>query len=168
MEVQRSGALRVTSQSCGCNNKGTQTRTVTCNTTTGIWNEPEDWGDCTIGESCGCNENDRPKESILKCGCGKNKGTMNSTISCDETTGKWTRKWSKCLDDKGKVPLMDGCTYGFEGCDESCKCIDGYILNESYYTCERDTSFRRVFISTLTQYLTPMVRLIFARKEYNH
>ncbi|MDR0734138.1 MAG: prepilin-type N-terminal cleavage/methylation domain-containing protein, partial [Elusimicrobiota bacterium] len=67
------------SQVCGCNNEGTQTRSVTCDTITGNWNDPESWGACSISDECEC-----PGDANVACG---NCGTRTRT--CNTATGEW-------------------------------------------------------------------------------
>ena len=69
-------------QSCGCNNGGTQTRT--CDTSTGTWSG---WSACSISDACSCEG-----ESTRACGC-QGKGTQTRT--CNTSNGTWG-EWGAC------------------------------------------------------------------------
>ncbi len=69
-------------QSCGCNNGGTQTRT--CDTSTGTWSS---WSACSISDACSCEG-----ESTRACGC-QGKGTQTRT--CNTSNGTWG-EWGTC------------------------------------------------------------------------
>ncbi len=74
-------------QACGCQNKGTQSRT--CNTTTGEWS---DWGACSVSDECECTGT-KP-DAIQDC---NTCGTQMRSVTCDTTTGEWkTGEWGMC------------------------------------------------------------------------
>lgn len=74
-------------RSCGCQNKGTQSRT--CDTTTGTWSA---WGSCSISDVCQCTGTE-PASTQTCNGCG----TQSRSVTCDTTTGAWqTGAWGTC------------------------------------------------------------------------
>jgi hypothetical protein len=85
-------------RNCGCNNGGTETRTVTCDTTTGKWNEPGDWGECSA-EECEC-------QIRQTQGCGK----------CGTQTCGRDGSWGECQDEgectPGERADVDSCSSG--------------------------------------------------------
>ena len=60
-------------QACGCNNGGTQTRT--CDTTTGTWST---WSSCSISDACECTET--PEATSQAC---NTCGTQTRTVTCN-------------------------------------------------------------------------------------
>jgi len=68
-------------QACGCQNKGTQSRT--CNTTTGEWS---DWSACTISDACECTGEKKDRQA---CTAGNTCGFETRTATCDASTGEW-------------------------------------------------------------------------------
>ena len=132
-------------QACGCQSKGTQSRT--CNTTTGEWS---DWGACSISDACECTGT-KPDASqdCNKC------GTQTRTVTCDSTTGEWkTGSWGTCSKTvaqctncpEGKVydEASDKCVCATSAADWDCvgtwECDDGSFVepfwNEETCTCE--------------------------------
>ncbi|MDY6039268.1 MAG: prepilin-type N-terminal cleavage/methylation domain-containing protein [Elusimicrobiaceae bacterium] len=111
-------------QACGCQGKGTQSRT--CNTTTGEWS---DWGACSISDACECTGT-KPDASqdCNKC------GTQTRTVTCDSTTGTWkTGSWGTCSKTEAECTVaecVEGETRGSQTCN-SCgtrtteKCVNG-------------------------------------------
>ena len=104
-------------QACGCNNSGTQTRT--CDSTTGTWSA---WSACT-GTHCDC-----PNEgygTTRYCNCN---GTQTRT--CNTSTGTWNG-WGTCngytepgkrstnYTPAGKSPKNCASAEEVQGCDES-------------------------------------------------
>ena len=85
-------------QSCGCSNGGTQTRT--CDTSTGTWSG---WSACSISDACSCEG-----ESTRACGC-QGKGTQTRT--CNTSNGTWG-EWGECQ--------VTECEYGTRS-DGSCR-----------------------------------------------
>lgn len=82
-----SGAKPVSSQACS-NGCGTQTRSVSCNTTTGQWETGIWTGDCT----CSCTGT-KPESQQTCNGCG----VQTRTVACDTSTGAWTSgEWGSC------------------------------------------------------------------------
>ena len=74
-------------QSCGCQNKGTQTRT--CDTTTGRWSS---WSTCSAPLICSCTA-EKPATTQRCNFCG----TQTRSVSCDSATGEWSvGAWSAC------------------------------------------------------------------------
>ena len=81
------GAKPASSQACS-NGCGTQTRSVSCNTSTGQWETGVWTGDCT----CSCTETQPESEQSCN-GCG----VQYRTITCDTSTGKWiSGDWGSC------------------------------------------------------------------------
>ncbi len=75
-------------QTCGCNNGGTQTRT--CDTTTGTWSS---WSTCSSSATCSCDAAKEPKKSETCNRCG----TRSRKVECDQTNGEWkTEDWGDC------------------------------------------------------------------------
>ena len=74
-------------QTCGCNNAGVQTRT--CNTSTGEWSA---WSACTVADECECTGT-KPATSQTCNSCG----TQTRTVTCNTSTGEWSAgSWSTC------------------------------------------------------------------------
>jgi hypothetical protein len=87
-----------TTQACGCKDKGTQTRTVTCNTVSGAWNTPSAWGDCSISDKCECDNATKPPESQACSECG----IQTRTVICDDS-GNWTQPaFGNCIGQKSE------------------------------------------------------------------
>ncbi len=137
-----------TSQSCGNCNLGTQTRTVTCNTSTYAW-ATGSWGTCTGGgvcasgntQSCGtggtqtctysctwgaCSGQDCPAASkpATTQSCGNcSTGTQTRTVTCNTSTYTWTTgTWGTC---SGGGACASGATQacggnGTQTCSSSC------------------------------------------------
>ncbi len=133
-----------TSQACGNCNTGTQTRTVTCNTSTGTWTSGT-WGTCTGGGTCSpgatqtCNTTGTQtcssscawgSCSVINCdngtkpatsqSCGNcNTGTQTRTVTCDTSSGTWTTgAWGTCAGATGCTPGANntgGCPSGQTG-----------------------------------------------------
>ena len=107
LEIECSGSA---TRSCGCQNKGTQSRT--CDKSTGTWG---DWGACSISDDCECSEEEKPAVSQSCNTCG----TQSRSVECDFTTGGWkTSSWGMC-----SVTDPCECTNSCEtpSCDESSK-----------------------------------------------
>ena len=80
-------------QSCGCNNQGTQ-RATSCDTSTGTWI----WGNCSVGECQSC-PGTAPKQTALCPWNGNPCGERTRTAVCDPLRGEWTytgTAWSEC------------------------------------------------------------------------
>ena len=74
-------------QTCGCNNAGVQTRT--CNTSTGEWSA---WSACDAPATCTCSGT-KPATSQTCNSCGR----QTRTVSCDTSTGEWSvGSWGAC------------------------------------------------------------------------
>ena len=79
------------SRACGCENKGTQTRT--CDTTTGAWGA---WGACSISDICPCTEG-AMRTTDKRCfssGCGREREVCKN--------GEWT--YATCVPVDGPCP----------------------------------------------------------------
>ena len=75
-------------QSCGCKNGGTQTRT--CDTSTGTWSG---WSACSISDACSC-EGEKPGDKEQNC---NDCGTQTASYSCNTSNGQWVLgSWSAC------------------------------------------------------------------------
>ncbi len=115
------GVKPVTSQECTASNgkTGTQTRTVTCNSSTGSW-EPGAWSvcnapECSEGETKVCPSN---SYQVIKC----------------LSTGKWSSSCSCANPGDGKVycqgmarPMGVPCYHGIwseESCSGMCCCLE--------------------------------------------
>ncbi len=117
-------------QSCS-NGCGTQTRTVTCNTSTGVWETGAWSGDC----SCECTGT-KPTETQSCNTCG----TQTRTVTCDTSTGQWVPgDWSTCsktqqeCDEENKEEDEDCCA---EGVTDFAACIlKKYGDNSTEYVC---------------------------------
>ena len=114
------GTKLLTSQNCTASNgkTGTQTRTVTCNSSTGNW-EAGPWGtcvapDCSSGETKACPSN---KNQVIKC----------------LSNGKWSDACSCANPGNGKIycqgmarPINTPCVHGIwseESCTGRCCCL---------------------------------------------
>ncbi|WP_428077943.1 prepilin-type N-terminal cleavage/methylation domain-containing protein [Candidatus Avelusimicrobium alvi] len=98
-------------QSCGCNNGGTQTRT--CDTSTGTWSG---WSACSISDACECTGT-KPEESQTCNDCG----TQTRSVTCDTATGQWkTGNWNTCSKTEAE------CT----------TCPEGKVLENGVCVCE--------------------------------
>ena len=104
-------------QSCGCNNGGTQTRT--CDTSTGTWSS---WSACSISDACSCEG-----ESTRACGC-QGKGTQTRT--CNTSNGTWG-EWGACS-------IADECECTGTKPEESQTCNDCGTQTRSV-TCDTAT-----------------------------
>ena len=96
-------------QACGCQNKGTQSRT--CNTTTGEWSS---WGACSISDACECTgTKPAASQECNKC------GTQTRTVTCDTTTGTWkTGSWGTCSKTQAQCTVTcTGASSRACGCD---------------------------------------------------
>ena len=117
-------------QSCS-NGCGTQTRTVTCNTSTGVWETGAWSGDC----SCECTGT-KPTETQSCNSCG----TQTRSVNCDTSTGEWVPgAWSQCsktqqeCDEENKEEDEDCCA---EGVTDFAACIlKKYGDNSTEYIC---------------------------------
>ena len=117
-------------QSCS-NGCGTQTRTVTCNTSTGVWETGAWSGDC----SCECTGT-KPTETQSCNSCG----TQTRSVNCDTSTGEWVPgAWSQCsktqqeCDEENKEEEEDCCA---EGVTDFAACIlEKYGDNSTEYIC---------------------------------
>ncbi len=108
LEIECSGSA---TRSCGCQNKGTQSRT--CDKSTGTWS---DWSTCTVSDACACTGT-KPETSQTCNGCG----TQTRNVSCDTTTGEWKAgAWSSC----SKTP------------SECITCPEGKVLENGKCVCE--------------------------------
>ena len=106
-------------QACGCQNKGTQSRT--CNTTTGEWS---DWGACSISDSCECTGEKKDRQA---CTAGNTCGFETRTATCDASTGEWEYgAWNK-----------SGCTSQPTQTSKSCSSCGG--MQSITYTCNKDS-----------------------------
>ena len=106
-------------QPCGCQNKGTQSRT--CNTTTGEWS---DWSACSISDSCECTGEKKDRQA---CTAGNTCGFETRTATCDVTTGEWKYgSWNK-----------SGCTSQPTQTSKSCSSCGG--MQSITYTCNKDS-----------------------------
>ena len=122
------GARPSNTQNCpsGC---GTQTRTVTCDTSTGQWVTGEWSGSC----ECVCSGT-KPEETKMCNDCG----TQTRTVTCDTSTGEWVPgDWSQCsktqeeCDEENKEE--DCCA---EGVTDFAACIlEKYGDNSAEYVC---------------------------------
>ncbi len=105
-------------QACGCQNKGTQSRT--CNTTTGEWS---DWSACSISDSCECTGEKKERQA---CTAGNTCGFETRTATCDVTTGEWKYgAWntSACA---AKPETTKECDAGYTGTQtRSVTCTNG-------------------------------------------
>ena len=100
-------------QACGCNNGGTQTRT--CDTTTGTWSA---WSTCSISDTCECTET--PEATSQTC---NSCGTQTRTATCNTATGKWNySSWGTC----SKTQRECDCQNPPAGEASSQACPDGY------------------------------------------
>ena len=100
-------------QACGCNNGGTQTRT--CDTTTGTWSG---WSTCSISDACECTE----AQEVTSQTCNT-CGTQTRTATCNTATGKWNySSWGTC----SKTQRECDCQNPPAGEASSQACPDGY------------------------------------------
>ena len=100
-------------QACGCQNGGTQTRT--CDTTTGTWSA---WSLCSISDDCECTD---PQEAISQT-CNT-CGTQTRTATCNTATGKWNySSWGTC----SRTQRECDCQNPPAGEASSRACPDGY------------------------------------------
>ena len=116
-------------QPCGCQNKGTQSRT--CNTTTGEWS---DWSACTISDSCECTGEKKDRQA---CTAGNTCGFETRTATCDVTTGDWKYgAWntSACA---AKPETTKECDAGYTGTQtRSVTCTNGsWVIGSWQGTC---------------------------------
>ncbi len=117
-------------QSCS-NGCGTQTRTVTCNTSTGVWETGAWSGDC----SCECTGT-KPTETQSCNSCG----TQTRSVNCDTSTGEWVPgAWSQCsktqqeCDEENKEEEEDCCAAGVT--DFAACILEKYGDNSTEYIC---------------------------------
>ena len=105
---------------CGCEGKGTKTRT--CDPIPGEWS---DWGECSVGACPSCDESSKPASSES---CGK-CGTRTRTVTCG-SEGEWvTSVWGSCTGEGVCYPYStesEPCPAGFTGqktraCSSSCQ-----------------------------------------------
>ena len=106
-----------------CNECGTQTRSVTCDTATGDW-VTGNWNACSkTEEECTptktCDESAKPAESQSCNECG----TQRRSVTCDTNTGVWqSGDWGSC-----SVASSDEC------------CTPGRVAADDYHHWEPDT-----------------------------
>ena len=117
-------------QTCS-NGCGTQTRTVSCNTSTGQWETGAWSGSC----ECECS-GVKPTETQVCNDCG----TQTRTVECDTSTGDWVASaWSTCsktqqeCDEENKEEEEDCCA---EGVTDFAACIlKKYGASSTEYVC---------------------------------
>ena len=136
-------------QTCGCNNAGVQTRT--CNHSTGEWSA---WSACDAPATCSCSGT-KPATSQTCNSCG----SQTRTVSCDTSTGEWSvGSWGAC---SVKDSSFCNCTHPVDlglGAfpDYGSCCIGGeiYSLNgqkwnieqhDNGYCCNYDCSNAKVY-----------------------
>lgn len=101
-------------QSCGCKNGGTQTRT--CDTSAGTWS---DWGACSIPAECECTET-KPEESRECNGCG----TQTRSVTCNTSDGLWNAgAWGACS--KTEAECAPKCSDGETRISNDQTCLNG-------------------------------------------
>ena len=108
-----------------------QPRTVTCNTSTGVWETGAWSGDC----SCECTGT-KPTETQSCNTCG----TQTRSVNCDTSTGEWVPgEWGQCsktqqeCDEENKEEDEDCCA---EGVTDFAACIlKKYGDNSTEYIC---------------------------------
>ena len=106
-----------------CNECGTRTRSVTCNTATGKW-VTGSWSACSkTEEECSptktCDESAKPEASQSCNECG----TQRRSVTCDTNTGVWqSGDWGSC-----SVASSDEC------------CTPGRVAADDYHHWEPDT-----------------------------
>ena len=121
-----------------CNECGTRTRSVTCNTATGKW-VTGSWSACSkTEEECSptktCDESAKPEASQSCNECG----TRTRSVTCDTATGKWvTGSWSTCSKTEEECSPT-------KTCDESAKPAASQSCNECgtqrrSVTCDTNT-----------------------------
>ena len=119
-------------QSCGCQNKGTQTRV--CDTTTGTWGA---WGSCSIADDCECTGT-KPDTSRSCNGCG----TQTRSVTCNTSTGSWTTgSWGSCSKTADECSSSSGGSSG-SGKDEICN-VDfstSAYMNRWDYCCANEST----------------------------
>ena len=119
VEPEKKECSGSSTQTCGCQNKGTQSRT--CNTTTGEWS---DWSACTISDSCECTGEKKDRQA---CTAGNTCGFETRTATCDASTGEWEYgAWNK-----------SGCTSQPTQTSKSCSSCGG--MQSITYTCNKDS-----------------------------
>ena len=118
-------------QACGCNNGGTQTRT--CDTTTGAWSA---WSTCSIADTCECT-GPQPASSQTCNSCG----TQTRTITCNSATGEWVPgNWGTCsktVAECNKKDCPDGKVADANG---NCVCEARYNNTTTYTKCSGTAS----------------------------
>ncbi len=94
-------------QSCGCQGKGTQTRT--CNVTTGQWSS---WSACSVSAQCECSGEKKVSQACTTSGtCG----FETRTATCNTATGEWTYgAWNKSAC-SAKPETTQSCGDGYKG-----------------------------------------------------
>ena len=136
VEPEKKECSGSSTQACGCQSKGTQSRT--CNTTTGEWS---DWGACSISDSCECTGT-KPgaSQDCNKC------GTQTRTVTCDNTTGEWkTGSWGTCSKTEAEClsildPIeIDPCFSITESNWSTC-CSGKYTDTNCYRRCSKQSS----------------------------
>ena len=118
-------------QACGCNNGGTQTRT--CDTSTGTWSG---WSACSVSDACECTGT-KPEESQTCNNCG----TQTRSVTCDTATGQWkTGNWNTCSKTEAECAIVPTCFNGATRGRQTCnicgtqtteKCVDGTWITEA-------------------------------------
>ena len=151
IEIQCSGSA---TQACGCQNKGTQTRT--CDTTTGQWGS---WGACSVSDTCECTGT-KPATSETCNTCG----TRTRTVSCDASTGEWVAgAWGSCSktasecsssgsgSSKDELCNVDFSNMAYMGRWDYCCASEPTSNTKCYKTCSSSSSTPN-FGSTSTSY----------------
>ena len=117
-------------RSCGCLQKGTQTRS--CDTSTGQWSE---WGACSIEQACDCAaiSGEAPAAETQAC---NSCGTQTRSYVCDTSNGTWQAgEWSSCSKSEAECESPCPDDQVWNAITKECECPPNKMLDTATNTC---------------------------------